>query len=258
VRIVGIIQARMGSKRFPGKVLAPLNGKPLLMHLLERLRLSRRVDLFMVATSFLPEDEPIVRILRENGYQVFRGHPIDVLDRFYKVGCFLGANYIVRITADNPLTDPEYMDKAILKAISEKADYVGCVGLPLGLGAEVISFKALKRAYKEAKEPYQREHVTPYINENPAVFKIVYLNAEKRHRRENIRLTVDYPEDFELLRIIFNNMGDGKLWGVDEIVDFMDNHPELVSINAHISQRSKFEVDERWNNYDKGGQKTRW
>ncbi len=244
MRILGVIQARMGSKRLPGKVLAKLNGKPLLLFLLERLKFSRRVDKFLVATSTLPEDDPIVDLLRDNGYQVFRGHHLDVLDRIYKASSLYGADFVVRITADNPLTDIGYMDEAVLIAVLSKADYVGIVGLPIGMACEVVSFRALKEAYLEAKAPYQREHVTPYINENPDRFKVVYIKAEEGLKE--LRLTVDYPEDLELLRRICKRIGDKSFWGLEDLKELFRNDPNLFLLNRDLPQRDKFDVDEGW------------
>lgn len=248
MRIVGLVQARMGSRRFPGKVLAELDGKPLILFLLERLRFSRRVDSFIIATSNLPEDDVLVEVVRRGGYQVFRGDPIDVLDRFYKAAYLFEADYVVRITADNPLTDPEHMDEAVMSAVNKRADYVTFVGLPLGASTEVISFGALKRAYEEAKSPYQREHVTPYINENPDKFKVIYLKAFPDFKYDSFRLTVDYPEDLELIRAIFREMRDKVDWKIGDVIELLIARSEIAVLNKHVIQKSKFEVDERWNN----------
>lgn len=236
----------MGSKRLPGKVLAELEGKPLILVLLDRLTLSKRVDKFIVATSTSPEDDALVELLRERGYQVFRGHPVDVLDRFYKAASLFEANYVVRITADNPLTDPEYMDEAVMNAIANKADYVSFVDLPLGVSVEVISFRALESAYRDAKAPYQREHVTPYINENPEKFKVVFLRSGLSFNYDRVRLTVDYPEDLELVRAVFREMRGRLNWGIKDVLELLRVKPELTLLNSHLTQKSKFEVDERW------------
>lgn len=246
MRILGLVQARVGSKRLPGKVLAELEGKPLILVLLGRLGISKRVDSFIVATSTLPEDDVLVELLRSQGYQVFRGHPIDVLDRFYKAASLFEADYVVRITADNPLTDPKYMDEAVMNAITNKADYVSFVDLPLGVSTEVLSFKALEKAHTDAKALYQREHVTPYINENPGKFKIVFLRSGLDFKHDGIRLTVDYPEDLELIRIIFRKMRGKVGWGIKEVMELLISQPELTLLNAHLTQKSKFEIDERW------------
>lgn len=249
MKILGLIQARMGSRRFPGKVLERIDGKPLIFILLQRLKSSKRVDHFVVATTVLPEDDLLVKALRGMGYHVFRGHPIDVLDRFYKAASLFDVDYVVRITADNPLTDPDFMDEAVLKAISERADYVSFVDLPLGSAVEVISFKALELAHREAKAPYQREHVTPYINENPDKFKVLFLKAGISSTFDDLRLTVDYPEDLELLKVIFMRMRGRARWGIREVVKLLEANPELSLLNKHLYQKSKFDVDERWVNY---------
>ncbi|KUK14345.1 MAG: glycosyltransferase family protein [Synergistetes bacterium] len=247
MRILGLIQARMGSKRLPGKVLAELDGRPLIFALLDRLRWSKRVDSFVVATTVLPEDDALVEVLRGKGFQVFRGHPIDVLDRFYKAASLLEANYIVRITADNPLTDPGLMDEAVMTALVKRADYVSFVNLPLGVYPEVVSFKALERAYKEAKAPYQREHVTPYINESPDKFNLIFLETDLGLGCDGLRLTVDYPEDLELMRIVFKEMMKKRgRWGIKEVLEFLRSNSGLLLLNRHLSQKSKFEVDEGW------------
>lgn len=253
MRILGVIQVRMGSKRFPGKALAKLDGKPLLLFLLERLKLSKRVDSFVVATSVLPEDDVIVDLVRKHGYPAFRGHPLDVLDRFYKVSSLFGADIIVRITGDNPLTDVDYMDECVLTAVHEGADYVSAFGLPLGTACEVISYRALEDAYFNAKDHYQREHVTPYINENLDRFKVLYLKAEAFGSCDHIRLTVDYPEDLELLSKIFERMRGKRKWGLMEIVRLLKEEPDLLLINKGLYQKGKFDVDERWVENGKGG-----
>jgi spore coat polysaccharide biosynthesis protein SpsF (cytidylyltransferase family) len=164
--IVAIIQARMGSSRLPGKTIADVAGRPLLLHVVERTQRARRVDKVVVATTDRSSDDPIADLCQREGIQCFRGSEDDVLDRFYRTAQAHGADVVVRITADCPLIDAAVIDKVIARFQAGDCDYVSNIlryTYPDGLDTEVFSFAALERAWREAKKPSEREHVTPYL-----------------------------------------------------------------------------------------------
>src|SRR5712672_2120629 len=166
-RTVAIVQARMGSSRFPGKVLRDIHGEPMLYRVLSRVQRAIRLDDIVVATTSRTEDDCISELASAWGFQTYRGSEEDVLDRYYRAARLSGAELVVRLTADCPLTAPDLIDQAIEEMLSSHADYVSNSrprsSYPEGLDVEVIRFKALERAWREAAQSSEREHVTPYI-----------------------------------------------------------------------------------------------
>jgi len=164
--IIAIIQARMGSSRFPGKTLADLAGRPMLSRVVERVSQSRAIDKVVVATSIAVGDDPIAEFCAKEGVLCFRGSEDDVLDRFYRAAKEHGADVVVRITADCPLIDAAVIDRVVERFQSGDCDYASNVlhyTYPDGLDTEVFSMAALAEAWREAKKPSEREHVTPYL-----------------------------------------------------------------------------------------------
>jgi len=241
MKIVGIIQARMGSTRLPGKVMKLIEGKPILEHLIERLNKTKNMDSTVIATSNLSKDREIVVFAKKRGIKFFTGSVEDVLSRYYNVAKRDEADIIVRICADSPLADPWEIDKMIEHHIKKKADYTHNKhdkGPPFGTGAEVISFDALERAYLLGKEPCYREHVTLFIKEQPSMFKIEVVDAPKSIRFPSIRLVVDYEEDLKLVREIYKELYKNKrIFKLDEVIKLLNNNPELRKINAHIPNK---------------------
>src|SRR5438067_2111172 len=192
-RTVAIVQARMGSSRLPGKVLRDIHGEPMLYRVLSRIRRAVHLDDVLVATTSRREDDCISRLASAWGFRAFRGSEEDVLDRYYKAARFSGAELVVRITADCPLAAPELIDQAIEEMLSSHADYVSnsrpYSTYPEGLDVEVIRFEALERAWREAAQISEREHVTPYIWKGERGFSTVLLSCPKPFPR--VRLTVD-------------------------------------------------------------------
>lgn len=235
LRKVAIIQARTGSTRLPKKVLKKLGDKTLLEILIKRLKKSHLLDDIIVATSIGKEDDVIEEIANKAGVKCYRGDVNDVLRRYYEAAREYNANIIVRVTADNPLTDAKIIDKLIEKHIQNKADYTICRNLPLGIGAEVISWDALKIAEENARLLEEREHVTLYIKSHPEIFKIFEYNSNLNN--ENLRLTVDTKEDFEVIRKIYENMGELEDLRIEDVINFLNTHPEISNINAHIKQK---------------------
>lgn len=240
MRVVAIIQARMGSTRLPGKVLKNLAGKCVLEHVVERVKLVRSVDEVIVATSNKRADGVIEELCLRNGVACFRGSEEDVLGRFYHAAVQFGAEIIVRVTADCPLIDFQTVDLLVAQLRREHLDYISVEveKIPLGLPSEVFTFAALKRAYFEARNTYDKEHVTSYIYANEEHFVCRRIAPEKRLQRPDLRLTLDTAEDLLLLEEIYSRLHQqGKPVDIFSVIDLLDAEPRLKSINA-IPQKS--------------------
>lgn len=213
-----VIQARMSSKRLPGKVLLELNGKALLLHIVERLKELNKNYKRIVITSSLKKDDKIERFCKKNKLSFFRGSEEDVLDRYYKTAKKFELKHTVRLTGDNPLVDISNLKFLINKHLETGADYssnkaeVGSC-LPMGTGAEIFSFPALERSWREGKKPNHREHVNEYILENKEKFNTLFLTATKKDltKCKNLRLTIDTKEDFEFVERILGLLEKHKL-----------------------------------------------
>jgi len=198
VNIGVIIQARMGSTRLPGKVLKPISGKALLDHVLGRLSLLAYPVKVVVATSDKPQDDAIARHCLDRNVAVFRGSETDVLDRYYQCARESGFEHVVRLTADNPFTDMEELQRLIMQQLTQGNDYTHSFGtMPLGVGAEVFTFAALERSMREGHAPNHREHVNEYIQEHPELFRIGTLEVPAAKRCPALRLTVDTEDDYQ-------------------------------------------------------------
>jgi len=229
--VVAIIQARMSSTRLPGKVLLPLANKPVLAHVVERLSHCRLVEKIVVATSVDSSDDSIADFCRENHILFFRGSLEDVLDRYYRAAIENHADSVVRITADCPVIDPVVVDAVITGFLSGNYDLFGLDGeFPDGLDCTVFSLSALKQASLNAQLKSEREHVGPYIENNPQRFHNGSLKIFKGLQYH--RWTLDEPEDYLLLTEIFE-----QLYSPDtpfltyDILKLMQIRPELLSIN---------------------------
>lgn len=240
-KVVAIIQARMGSKRLPGKVLSHLSGKPLLEHLINRLRVSKEIDQIVVATSTSDIDKPIIELAKKLDVECYKGSEDDVLNRYYEAGKLFKADVVVRVTADNPLTDPYQLDELIKKHMETDSDYTHNKhqkGPPLGTAAEVISFPILKKIHTIAKAPRHREHVTLYIFEHADQFNIQTVDAPLKFQRMDLRLTVDTEKDLILMREIFDNFDFGsKYIPLEEVIDFLDENRDLIELNKDTRQK---------------------
>ncbi|WRS26726.1 glycosyltransferase family protein [Oscillospiraceae bacterium MB08-C2-2] len=232
VKATAIVQARMSSSRLPGKVLMNLEGKPLIVHLLERLSQCRHVGHILLATSDSPSDDPLAAQVEQAGFSCFRGSLDDVLARFYKAALTRPAQVIVRVCGDSPLLDPFIVDSAIEQYNRRVAAIVKTVGMPLGLGTEVFSFSALQEAFQKGDAPYHREHVTPYIYENFPTYTHTLSPDLSRYR-----LVVDTPEDFALISAIYKALYKGKHdFYLNELASLLEKRPELAEINREIQQ----------------------
>jgi len=269
-KTVGIIQARMGSERLPGKILAPLGGRPLLAQLCARIG-PARVDEWWLATTSDPADDVTEAWGFELGLRVFRGDRTDVLSRFLTIGSEAGADWIIRVTADNPFLDAEVVDRLIdARDASEEAKAADAIrlrsglsivedsensastpelspGLPLGYGVELVRLAALESAAKEipVDQFHHRIHVTSWLSAGGACdrpshgrFFDVPTPAEWPDRPD-WRWTVDTYEDLAMARSAFRVFGlDASRIGYPEMVAYLDAHPEITSMNQHIDQKS--------------------
>lgn len=234
-KVIAIIQARMGSERLPGKVLKEVEKKPLLWHVFNRTKASKYIENVIIATSLNTKDDAIEKFAVENNIIVFRGSENDCLDRYYQAAKKDKAKLIVRITADCPLICPEIIDKVIAEYLNGKYDYVSNTLLytyPDGCDVEVFSFEALEKAWKECKDPVDREHVTPYIR-NSGKFKIKNVENEYPVNPKEYKWSVDRIEDLKFVREVYKYLyKDGKIFTYKEIMNLLKQHPELKQINS--------------------------
>ena len=238
MKIVAIIQARMGSTRLPGKVLKDLGGQTMLGCVINRLRRSQLIDELLVATTDLRSDDPIAAECRRCSVPVSRGDEKDVLDRYLRAAQLSKAEVVVRITADCPLIDPQVTDKVIKGFLDALPDYASNTlerSYPRGLDTEVFSFGALALASKQAHEPYEREHVTPYIYQHPKEFRLLSVRGSDDYSAH--RWTVDTPEDLEFLRSVYSKFKPGDFFSGWDVLALLDREPELSMLNRSVVQK---------------------
>lgn len=291
-KTVAIIQARRSSKRLPAKVLLDIGGKPMLQRVVERTRQARWLDEVIVATTIAPEDDAIGQLCRQIGVSVTRGSVFDVLDRFYQTGLAFRAEAVVRITADCPLIDPGVLDQVVeaffnwgkpspptcpspLAPLPEgEGSWVGWDfaanrlpppwkrTFPIGLDVEVCTFAALERAWREATQPYHREHVMPYLYEEersvhvstlqspahlppfpPNFFRVLQVDHDPDYGF--YRWTVDTAEDLQFVRQVYAHFNNRDSFSWMEVLEFVQRHPEIAQINAAVRHKTVHDIDER-------------
>ena len=240
--IAAILQARVSSTRLPGKVLMPILGRPMLLLQIERIRRARRVDRLLVATSTDPSDDAVEKLCREQHIACSRGSLTDVLDRYYRAALPLHAEHIVRLTGDCPLADPAVIDEVIDFHLNGRFDYTSNSiepTFPDGLDVEVVRFSCLEQAWKEAKLPSQREHVTPFLYQQPGRYRIGSIKGKTDLSHH--RWTVDEPEDFELVRRIYEELyPSNPAFTAKDVLALLERKPELMAINRRFTRNEGY------------------
>ncbi|MED1438564.1 glycosyltransferase family protein [Aeribacillus composti] len=241
MKVAAIIQARMGSTRLPGKILKKVLDKTLLEYQIERVKRAKSIDEIIIATTTKESDDQIVQLCQQLSIPYYRGSEEDVLSRYFEAATQFNADVIVRLTSDCPIIDPNVIDKVVTHYLENKDryDYVSNTltrTYPRGLDTEVMSYKALKRAYEEAKESAYREHVTAYIYHHPDQFRFFSVSNVKDESKH--RWTVDTEEDFHLIKNILEMLYPTKpLFTFEDVIQILRSKPEWVQINAHIEQK---------------------
>jgi len=240
MKVVAVVQARMGSSRLPGKVLREILGKPMLWHLINRLKAAELVDEIIIATSSNEGDKPIIKFAGENGIDCYAGSELDLVDRLYQTAKEYGANAIVRITGDCPLVVPLVVDKVIKYYLDgqDRFDYVSNINprtYPDGLDTEIFSFQALERVWQEVTDSFRRERITTNFLEHPEKYRL----GNVAHDRDlsYMRWTVDYQEDLDFVTEIYKRLyQEDKIFLMEDILSLLKKNPELMEINkGHLS-----------------------
>ena len=233
-----IIQARTGSTRLPRKVLQDIGGRTMLARVVERARAARMVDEVIVATTVLPEDDAIVAACVALDVRVSRGSELDVLDRYHQAALAARADTVVRITSDCPLLDPALVDELVGRFEAERPDYASNSldhRYPRGLDAECMTQAALGHAWRAATRPYERVHVTPYLYQNPHLFRLLSVSPPGDHGHH--RWTVDTPADLALVRAVWERLGRSD-FGWRDVLAVVDGDATIRALNAHVQQKA--------------------
>lgn len=243
MKIVAVVQARVGSSRLPGKVMRAVAGAPLLERMLERLRHAAQLDEIVVATTTLADDDPIRRLCRALDLRCVDGHPTDLLDRHLVAAEQAKADVVVKIPSDCPLIDPRIIDRVVacFREQTPRVDYMSNLHpatYPDGNDVEVVPVAVLAAAAREATRPHEREHTTPFIWDQPERFKLrnvaweTGLDFSMTHR-----LTVDYVEDLRLVRSVFRALWwpGAPPFSLADILAFLASHPEVFALNRALA-----------------------
>ncbi|MDD3138613.1 MAG: glycosyltransferase family protein [Lachnospiraceae bacterium] len=241
--IAAIIQARCGSTRFPNKIFAELQDKPLIWHVVNRLKFARKVDKLIIATTVNPLDDKLVSWAVDNNIDYFRGSENDVLERYYETAKIFGADIVVRITADDPFKEPEIVDNVIDVLESSQADFVSNnnpPSFPEGLDVEAFTMEALSKMQNNATTNFEREHVTQYAYLHPYEFKICNVNNTKN--LSYLRWTIDTETDFKMVSVIYQSLyrDENHIFHMDDILQLIQNCPEIAKINSEVQRSEMF------------------
>ena len=249
--ILGIIQARMQSRRLPGKVLLPLEGKPVLWHIFSRLTKSKLIDEVCISTSTNPADDKIEKFAHEYGIKIFRGSEENLVKRHLDAGKKFNADVIVRVTGDCPLVDPKIVDKVIKVYLEDKkldfASNSKTKTYPIGLDVEVFPVKTLEKIFSISEDSVFYEYfISNYIYENPLIFKSKGISLNKANL---LRWTLDYPEDYTFFKKIFGELYlDNKIFHMDDVLNFLKEHMEISKINSmHYNEFSHLKYQREMN-----------
>jgi spore coat polysaccharide biosynthesis protein SpsF len=237
VKTAAVIQARISSTRLPGKALKKLCGLPLTQHVIERIKKINGVNSIILATGDKPENRPLLDLSESLGIESFTGSEDDVLSRYWRSVENLDCDYVIRITGDNPFIDYDSASQALIHAAKSNADHSYVKGIPLGTGVEIIKKTALEKAFIHGITPYQREHVTPYIKENPGIFKLSHFQAHMDNPFPHLRLTVDTEEDFTVAEILYNALYKGEPIPLRDVIEYVKTNPSIMNINRDVEQR---------------------
>jgi spore coat polysaccharide biosynthesis protein SpsF len=250
---VAIIQARLGSTRLPGKVLLEIEGKPVLLHIVNRLKRVLKVDEVIIATSTLKINSKIISFCKKNNIKYFVGSEDNVLDRFYHAALVYKPKNIIRITGDCPLLDSDLIDKLINYYEKNDFDYCGIATgagvankeeifrYPDGLDAEIFKFSVLENAFKNATTKLELEHVTPFIWGNSQMFKLGVLNSDVDY--SNLRWTLDNFEDFKLIKWIYSQLySKNNYFNMFEVIKLLEKNKQVLKTNNHLIGKEGYEI----------------
>lgn len=247
MKILCIVQARIGSERLPGKVIREISGKPMILYTLDRLEKSKYINKLILATSLENREKPLVDIAIKSGFQVFRGDEANVLKRYKDASDKYSGDIIIRVTGDCPLIDPVIVDNVITYFKMNNYDYVR-LDVPnsfiRGFDVEIFTKDALDRVYntvfnmksdEQTDTDMCKEHVTYYMYRHPKEFKIGYVHGSDFYNKD-YRLCVDTMEDFKLVESIYKYFKD-EFVSSRYIVSYLDKNPEICKINSNIQQK---------------------
>lgn len=249
MKIIAVTQARSGSKRFPKKILNKINGKTLLEIHINRIKKARLVDEIIIATTLNPDDEVIKEIARLMNVKYYSGSEDDVLDRLYKSVETIKPDYIIRLTSDCTLIDPELIDEVVSGALKKNLDYYSNVLIPSypdGQDIEIIKFNALEMAWKESKLISDREHVTPYIKNNSTFLGKNIFTSDNHlceHDYNKVRMVVDYVEDLIVIQLLIEVLGEEASW-----LDYTEHYlfdKKINSNNLNINRNEGYIISKK-------------
>jgi spore coat polysaccharide biosynthesis protein SpsF len=233
-----VIQARISSTRLPGKILKDIEGQPMLLRQLKRLRNDLKVPKLVVATSNDISDDPIEKLCKANGFSCFRGPLDDVMQRFILVGQEYGIDYLVRVGGDDPLIDPLCCNALIDIHLKDSFDFIYASnrsGWPYGCAAELIRRASLEEIHRKTSEKLYLEHIIPYFFDHPEEYRIHRAKGPAGINRPDYCFSVDYPEDMDLVRTIFKKLAsEGEFVPLKKIIELIDKNPEIRDINKHL------------------------
>ena len=239
-KVFAIIEARMTSRRLPGKVLLQVMGKPMLELMIERLSKARTLDGIIIATTVNATDDPVVELAQQLGIRYHRGSEHDVLSRVIGAATEHDIDIIVEIPGDCPLIDPLYVDLCVNEYIKNEPDYVSSAlsnSFPHGTEAQVFSTKTLQDVASRTNDPVDREHVSLYMYNNPHIYSIQSIVASEEVAKNEIHLTLDEQKDYELISTIFEHFyPENKEFTLIDILSYLDSTPGLLDINAHVNR----------------------
>ena len=235
------IQARMASSRLPKKVLMEAAGKPLLEHMVERLKTVPSVNNIIIATTTNKDDNPVEDLANKLSIGCYRGSEANVLSRVLNATQKFGTDIIVQTTGDCPLIDPDIVEYVIQTYLSNQSDYTSNIlerTFPIGMDVQVFSRSVLEDVARRTRNPEDLEHVSYYIYKNPDLYKLFNITAPSAQHDPELRLTLDTTEDFELIHSIFEALyPHNKAFRLDDILTFLNANSELREINRHVSHK---------------------